>query len=169
MKYIIQLLVILLYGQVVVSEEFLPLAEDGVHDKSGSAIEFLQEPQQALKDFPLDNAGAVDWVRTLQDGYIEPRKGVTGKEKMVAIDLDIIMKNTSTMPFVSFSHKNHTEWLTCSNCHTGIFMPQVGGNFITMAAILEGEYCGTCHGKVAFSTYNCDGCHKIDDNQSGLR
>ncbi|MDH3354215.1 MAG: cytochrome c3 family protein [Chromatiales bacterium] len=157
------------YGVIATAEDFLPLINDGVHDNQSGAIGLLQEPEKALKDFPLDNAGAIDWVKTLADGSIEPRKGLTGKEKMVAIDLDIIMKNTSTMPFVSFSHKNHTEWLTCSDCHTKIFMPQVGGNFITMASILNGDYCGTCHGKVAFSLYNCARCHKTDGNQSGLR
>lgn len=67
--------------QMVAAGEYTALNEDSVHDKGNPALELLQEPQQALKDFPLDNAGSIDWVKTLNDGHIEPRKGVTGKEK----------------------------------------------------------------------------------------
>ena len=169
MNKFIQLLCLLLFWQVVTAGDFVPLSGDGIHDKSGAAIDLLQEPAEALADFPRDNSGVVDWVATLDNGLIDPRKGLTGNEKMADIDLNIVMKNTSTMPFVSFSHKNHTKWLTCSNCHVKIFLPQVGGNFITMADILEGEYCGVCHGKVAFTPFNCFRCHQIPADEANLR
>jgi len=148
---------------------FTPLAEDGIHDPQSPAFELLQPPQQALQHLPLDKRGNPNWVASLQDGHIQPRTGVTGKEKMQPIDLDIIMKNTASMPHVRFSHKVHTQWLTCSNCHSRIFLPQVGGNFVTMASIIEGQYCGVCHGKVAFTHLDCERCHSEAQAKTGLR
>jgi c(7)-type cytochrome triheme protein len=34
-------------------------------------------------------------------------------------------------------------------------------NAITMAKIQAGEYCGACHGKVAFPVEACGRCHAI--------
>lgn len=147
----------------------VPLAEDGIHDIQNPAFALLQEPSQALSNFPVDPNGKTDWVRTMQDGHIAPRTGVTGEEKMKEVDLDITMKNTASMPHVLFSHRIHTQWLTCSNCHSRIFLPQIGGNFITMAKILEGQYCGVCHGKVAFPTLDCARCHSLQSGNKGLR
>lgn len=145
------------------------LSEDGIHDPQNPAFPLLQEPAEALANLPVDANGKTDWVKTLQNGHIAPRNGVAGTEKMKEVDLDITMKNTASMPHVLFSHKVHTQWLTCSNCHSRIFLPQVGGNFITMARIMQGEYCGVCHGKVAFSTLNCDRCHVVPNEKTGLR
>ncbi|MEN8169372.1 MAG: c(7)-type cytochrome triheme domain-containing protein [Pseudomonadota bacterium] len=147
----------------------MPLAEDGIHDPTNPAFELLQEPADALMNLPVDINGMTDWVKTLQNGHIAPRKGVTGKEKMKVVDLDITMKNTASMPHVMFSHQAHTQWLTCSNCHSRIFLPQIGGNFITMAKIVEGEYCGVCHGKVAFTALDCERCHTVPNKKTGLR
>ena len=129
----------------------------------------LQEPAEAMANLPVDANGRINWVKTLQNGHIAPRNGVTGTEKMKVVDLDITMKNTASMPHVLFSHKVHTQWLTCSNCHSRIFLPQIGGNFITMAKIVEGEYCGVCHGKVAFSSLDCERCHTVETSTRGLR
>lgn len=146
-----------------------PLAEDGIHDREGPAFNLLQEPVEALANLPVDSTGAIDWVKTIQDGHIAPRSGVSSEERMKAVELDITMKNTASMPHVLFSHQVHTQWLTCSNCHSRIFLPQIGGNFVTMAKIMEGEYCGVCHGKVAFSVLNCDRCHSVPNAKPGLR
>ena len=35
------------------------------------------------------------------------------------------------------------------------------GNAISMAKILDGEYCGVCHGAVSFPLTECDRCHSI--------
>lgn len=150
-------------------QQIEPLANDGIHDTDNPAFPLLQEPAQALANLPVDVNGLTDWVKTIQNGYIAPRSGVTGDEKLKEVDLDITMKNTASMSHVLFSHRVHTQWLTCSNCHSRIFLPQIGGNFITMAKILEGEYCGVCHGKVAFSPLNCDRCHSVANPRQGLR
>jgi len=151
-------------GQVV------PLAQDGIHDPTDSAVKVLQEPSEGMKDFPRDNAGIINWVKVLNQDLIEPRMSKDGKGIMYPIDFDIIFKNTGSMPNVRFPHLPHTQWLTCANCHPAIFLPQKGGNPITMSAIIQGKYCGVCHGKVAFPpTMNCGRCHSVPRESPGLR
>lgn len=169
MQRLLYTLVLLLITTAVSAEDIVPLAADGIHDTQNPAFNLLQEPAEALANMPVDNNGKVDWVKTLRNGHINPRNGVAGNEKMKEVDLDITMKNTASMPHVMFSHRVHTQWLTCSNCHSRIFLPQMGGNFITMAKIMEGKYCGVCHGKVAFSTLDCERCHTVANEKSGLR
>ena len=149
-----------------------PLAVDGIHDPTNPAIEFLQDPTESMKDFPKDRRGEVDWVKALQQGYIEPRKSVSGDEWegveiMQEMDLDIIMTNTQFMPHVRFPHLEHTQWLSCGNCHPAIFIPQEHANPISMEKILKGEFCGRCHDKVSFSLYTCERCHSIPHEGSG--
>lgn len=157
-------------GQFQVDGRDVPPAKDGVHDPTDEAVQILADPGLAMKDFPRDSEGLVDWVQALEKGYINPRKGLTGKEEMFPVDFDIIFTNTQSMPYVRFPHKQHTEWLTCGNCHPLIFIPQKGGNPITMSAIIQGQFCGVCHGKVAFGpTYNCGRCHSVPQEISVKR
>ncbi|RMD79395.1 MAG: hypothetical protein D6809_03735, partial [Gammaproteobacteria bacterium] len=151
--------------------EVVPVQEDGIHDPSDPAVQFvLQQPVVAMKDFLRDNRGIIDWVKTLEQGYIQPRETLTGEPGMFPVDFDIIFKNTASMPYVRFPHKPHTEWLTCANCHPAIFLPQKGANPITMSAIIQGKYCGVCHGKVAFPpTRNCGRCHSVPREKPGRR
>lgn len=169
MRTLLFITAFLLANLAQAERQLLPLAEDGIHDAENPSFKLLQEPAEALANMPLDVTGMTDWVKTIQDGHIAPRNSVTGDEKMKEVDLDITMKNTASMPHVMFSHQAHTQWLTCSNCHSRIFLPQIGGNFITMAKIMEGEYCGVCHSKVAFSLLNCDRCHSVANEKAGLR
>jgi len=73
--------------------------------------------------------------------------------------LNIVREVKGSMPDVVYPHKQHTEWLDCSNCHPAIFIPQKGANQISMASILLGQKCGVCHGKVAFPVSECRKCH----------
>jgi c(7)-type cytochrome triheme protein len=75
------------------------------------------------------------------------------------MDLNIVREVKGSMPDVVYPHKQHTEWLDCSNCHPKIFIPQKGANQISMASILLGQKCGVCHGKVAFPVSECRLCH----------
>ncbi|MBI5451712.1 MAG: cytochrome c3 family protein [Gammaproteobacteria bacterium] len=145
-----------LTGDVVLVEN------DGIHDPSNDTVKVLQQPYEAMSGFPRDTQGILDWVKVLDDGKIAPRGSIDGSEEMFPVDFDIIFKNTASMPFVRFPHRPHTEWLTCANCHPAIFIPQKGANPITMSQIIEGKYCGVCHGKVAFPpTMNCGRCHSV--------
>lgn len=152
-----------LHGKVI------PLAEDGIHDPEDDAVAMLQVPGNALADFPRDKHGLIDWIGVVDNGVINPRADVQGQEKITPVDFDVIMKNTASMPYVLFPHMPHTKWLTCQNCHPGIFLPQKGGNFISMAAVMQGDYCGVCHGKVSFPPLECARCHSVPKESAGFR
>ena len=147
----------------------VPLAEDLIHDPENESIDVLQAPYEALEDFPRDSGGLIDWIGAIDNGLITPRSVLEGDAEMHAVDLDLVLRNTSSMPFVKFPHLPHTKWLTCENCHPSIFLPQNGGNFITMADIMEGKYCGVCHGKIAFPPLECARCHSIPKDTGDIR
>ena len=147
---------------LVAAPGWKPLAEDGLHDPASPAIGILQEPEDALSLLPPDSAGnRVSWIRALRESYIEPRTNIFPETKIEVLDMDIVMEQTGEMPLVLFPHKPHTEWLDCSNCHDRIFVEKVDANPINMFAILAGEYCGQCHGAVAFPLTECNRCHSI--------
>ena len=139
-----------------------PLAQDGLHDPLSPAMGLLQEPAEALSQLPPDTAGnRVAWIRALREQYIEPRTNIFPETKIEVLDMDIVMERTGELPMVLFPHKPHTEWLDCSNCHDRIFKKEVDANPINMFAILAGEYCGQCHGAVAFPLTECNRCHSV--------
>jgi c(7)-type cytochrome triheme protein len=121
----------------------------------------LQAPQEAYASFPRDARGRPDWARALREGVIQPRSGVAGNAPAAAaLDLDVLMKNTAQMPWVKFGHQAHTQWLTCASCHDALFTPRAGANPTNMTAIFQGESCGACHGRVAFTPlFTCERCH----------
>ena len=135
--------------------------KDGIHDPLNSATIILQNPKEALFDFPKTRAGnQVDWVKALDDGKIKPRNPVEGEDVLsIIMDLNIVMEVKGSMNDVVFPHRPHTAILDCSNCHPAIFIPQSGANKITMAENLMGKKCGVCHGKVAFPLSKCVVCH----------
>ncbi|MBX9633564.1 MAG: c-type cytochrome [Magnetospirillum sp.] len=138
-----------------------PQSTDGIHDPINPGTDALQPPREAFGELPKSNAGnRIDWVKSLQSGAITPRVDIAdpNKQKQV-MDLDIIREVKGSMPDVVYPHKQHTEWLDCAQCHPKIFVPKKGGNAISMAAILMGQYCGACHGKVAFPVSECTKCH----------
>lgn len=144
--------------------EWNPLAEDGIHDPDNPALSVLQEPGDALSQLPMDTGNIgnkVRWVQALEEGYIDPRTNIYPDTQLEVLDLDIIMKNTGSAGYVLFPHDKHTAWLDCSNCHDKIFASKAGETPISMLMILSGEYCGRCHGAVAFPLTACKRCHSI--------
>jgi c(7)-type cytochrome triheme protein len=138
-----------------------PPTEDGIHDPQNPGTGMLQWPSEAFADFPKSNDGnMVDWVATLKDGKIAPwyEFGKPATEPFL-FDLVIVREVKGSMPNVVFPHEAHTRWLDCSNCHDEIFRPEKGANQISMAAILLGQKCGVCHGRVAFPVTDCRRCH----------
>ncbi|MBK9132621.1 MAG: cytochrome c, class I [Gammaproteobacteria bacterium] len=140
-----------------------PPWEDGIHDPENEATHALQPPKEAYAGLPTTTFGNhVDWVKALDDGLLRPRwDRVNSNEEPFVMDLDIVRPVKASMPDVVFPHRQHTEWLFCSNCHPAIFVPQKGANQISMSAILLGQKCGVCHGKVSFpiTTASCKKCH----------
>lgn len=70
---------------------------------------------------------------------------------------------TEDIPAATFPHFVHRMQFKCHVCHDSIIVMKAGANPITMDAIQDGKFCGTCHnGKVAFqATFNtCPRCHR---------
>lgn len=131
-------------------------------DESNPDLQKLQRIDEATRGLPYDLNGFPDWMKALNSGLIKPRAGLTGKETMEVLNLDIVMRNTKEMPFVKFPHRSHTLWLACSNCHPDPFPAKAGASDIRMANIFRGEYCGKCHDRVAFITFfSCHRCHSV--------
>jgi c(7)-type cytochrome triheme protein len=141
-----------------------PLAKDGVHDPANPGLKLLQEPNDGLANLPPDVVGnKVRWVKALEEGLIAPRTNILPDTKIRVLDLDVIMPRTAEMPMVRFPHRQHTEWLDCSNCHEHLFKSQAGATVkVNMFEILSGEYCGLCHGAVSFPLTECKRCHSVE-------
>jgi c(7)-type cytochrome triheme protein len=139
----------------------LPPSEDSIHDPGNDGTLLLQPPLAAFDLLPRSSAGnRVDWVKALGEQKITPRADrLDAKAAPIVMDLNIVREVKGSMPDVVYPHKQHTEWLDCSNCHPAIFIPQKGANQISMASILLGQKCGVCHGKVAFPVSECRLCH----------
>jgi c(7)-type cytochrome triheme protein len=142
--------------------QWQPLKEDGLHDTTNPSLEVLQNPADALSRLPADSAGnKVDWARAIRDGYIAPRSRLREDKPVRILESSILMNATGSLPRVRFPHETHTRWLDCSNCHEQIFKSKAGETPVTMSAILEGNYCGVCHGAVAFPLTECNRCHTV--------
>ena len=125
-----------------------------------------------LKSFPRDAVGNIDWVKAfgalektgpvykMGKALITPKGTFDPKApETPPFPFDIDIPAVGAMPDVVFPHFPHTFWLDCANCHPGIFIMKKGANPISMVKIVDGEFCGRCHGKVAFTISNCTRCH----------
>ena len=139
---------------------------------------FLEELHYSHQDFlriyetlPRDEENKVDWERATREGFIEPLASISVEsEEEFIMDLKVVIKfNDMLIKDVVFSHAVHTYWLNCNSCHPRIFRPEIAANRMTMKEIREGQYCGVCHGMVAFPTNvvdapnfraNCLRCHR---------
>lgn len=125
----------------------------------------------ALNALPQDPYGGVNWTAAVVKGIINPRPSL---EPDVVDDpplkLNIFIEaKVPLMNNVIFPHSIHTYWLDCKNCHPKIFLPEAGANPISMDEIFKGQWCGRCHGKVAFGFWpreNCLRCHIIYKGES---
>jgi len=77
---------------------------------------------------------------------------------------DVIINNyadAAGMRPVVFPHWFHRIRFRCKVCHADLgFKFKAGGNKITMAKIINGQYCGACHnGQISWSVENCNMCH----------
>lgn len=122
----------------------------------------------ALSVLPQDQAGLVNWSLSAIRGYITPMDYISEKKEedtgSYKLDFIVFQAKVPYMADVLFPHSLHTYWLSCNNCHPKIFKPEVGGNPMRMKDIENGEFCGKCHGKVAFPLSpdaNCRRCHTL--------
>lgn len=136
--------------------------DDSLHDMDNPALANLQQPSEALASLPKDSAGNyVNWVKALTEGHISPRTNIYEETKINVIDLDIYMDLNGSLPVVRFPHREHTMWLDCENCHEKIFKYKAGETKFSMTDILNGKFCGQCHGAVAFPLTECRRCHSV--------
>lgn len=125
----------------------------------------------ALDALPKDPAGNVNWTAAVVKGYINPRPSLDPNvEDELPLNLNVFIEaKVPLMANVLFPHSIHTYWLSCNNCHPKIFIPEAGANPISMDEIFKGQWCGRCHGKVAFTFWprdNCVRCHIVLKGQS---
>ena len=160
-------LVLLLLATAILSANYwAPLGRDGLHDPANPSLSVLQEPAEALGVLPLDLAGnMVNWVEALEQGLIEPRTSLYNEREPEILDTTVLMKNTNEMAHVTFPHRPHTQWMSCEACHDSIFVAEIDANPINMGKILDGEYCGICHGAVSFPLTECDRCHNTEKTE----
>jgi len=107
--------------------------------------------------------GWFDW-KSLLATLEEPKKEEEFNEDI------IFVINDSMMPDVMFPHRIHNYWFSCKVCHSGIFKPKKGANDFQMKDNWDGNYCGRCHGKVAYAPKgfeNCIRCHSVKSQKAG--
>ncbi len=116
---------------------------------------------------PKDRYGLIDWAAIVRKNMIKPRHSINPNDsEMPPMDLDIIIKAKGDyVNDVKYPHWIHTYWLKCEVCHAtkggAIFIPARGSNNMTMVGIVQGKWCGRCHGKVAFPLTDCQRCHTV--------
>jgi c(7)-type cytochrome triheme protein len=104
----------------------------------------------------------IDWNKALEDGLLQPANklsidpsGEIGFANTILLEAEWPM-----VPDATFPHGRHTKWLDCNDCHPNIF--NIKKKFtagLRMGSIIELQYCGICHGTVAFPLTDCSRCH----------
>lgn len=109
----------------------------------------------------------IDWVEAMNKGLIAPVNYLTLKPPSdVAIIKPLLLEaEWSSIPPAVFSHKIHSRWLDCNNCHPDIFnIKKKTTKHFAMNRILQREFCGVCHLTVAFPMNDCKRCHSDRPN-----
>lgn len=133
-------------------------------------IESQGRPEsRATSVLPMNPRGYVDWMQALREGRIQPRHSLEKEPppESTPLKLDIVFKINKAYPVpdVLFPHEPHTMWLDCNNCHPALFVMKQGANPVSMDRIIKGEFCGRCHGVVAFPISDCFRCHSRPKDQ----
>jgi c(7)-type cytochrome triheme protein len=109
----------------------------------------------------------IDWSQALAKGLIKPVHYLTVKPPSdIAIIKPLLLEaEWAGIPPAIFSHKVHTQWLDCNNCHPDIFNIKLKTTkHFAMDRILKREFCGVCHLSVAFPMNDCKRCHSDRPN-----
>jgi c(7)-type cytochrome triheme protein len=130
----------------------------------GKVVSKKHDFRAITANLPKERFGnGVDWEKAEKEkriSLVDYIEGVSIKRKAMDVRKDFsIAPNVKGMPEIIFSHEKHTVWNGCEVCHPEIFMVKKGQVKYTMVDIFEGEYCGVCHGKVAFPMMDCQRCH----------
>lgn len=106
----------------------------------------------------------IDWTEADAKGLIKPKDFIEGvsfekKKMMVNLRNEPRKPKLPGLPDIIFSHAKHVVWAGCGMCHPDTFALETGKTPMTMEAIINGEFCGECHGSVAFPLNDCSRCH----------
>jgi c(7)-type cytochrome triheme protein len=112
---------------------------------------------------PKDKYGLVDWAKLVRENIIKPKPSLDpNADEMPPLKMDVVIPAKGDfVNDVLYPHEMHTYWLKCEVCHPKIFVPAKGQNNMTMVGIVQGKWCGRCHGKVAFPLTDCNRCHTV--------
>lgn len=126
----------------------------------------------AFDALPKDQMGLVDWSKAVTGGYIQPRGTLMGEKEPKTEgyfeNLMVMKVKIDAIPDVIFPHGAHTYWLSCESCHPDPFPKKKGRSNFTMGDIINGKYCGKCHGTVAFAPNAFSGCNRCHNlNKAG--
>jgi len=121
--------------------------------------------EELRKNLPEGRFGnEIDWAAASRLKKVVPRDYIEGvsfdrpKLKHDQGDLNLDSK-LAGLPDIFFSHKEHAVWNSCELCHPDLFALKVGTSDYSMQEIFAGQYCGVCHGSVAFPLQDCGRCH----------
>jgi c(7)-type cytochrome triheme protein len=114
--------------------------------------------QKAEELLPKDEMEEIDWMAALRQEIIRPRSTIDGRgPEPFVFKFDFYLPGPDPMFDAYFPHSSHTQWLGCESCHPAIFPKR--GTEMTMDQIMAGEFCGVCHGRIAFALDSCARCH----------
>jgi c(7)-type cytochrome triheme protein len=112
--------------------------------------------------FPKTRYGnQIDWGLALEEKWIEPVRYLSVPpmpDNVVDKKVEMDAAWSGVSPSV-FPHRKHTNWLDCNDCHPEPFRIQEKQTGVRMSRILNKEFCGHCHGSVAFPLTDCVRCH----------
>ncbi len=130
-------------------------------------IEYGKEKFSRLSKLPKAKFGnGIDWVKALEKRMISPVNMLAIKPPEVAVIKPLLLEaEWANIPPAIFSHKVHSQWLDCNNCHPDIFnIKKKTTKHFAMERILRREFCGVCHLTVAFPMNDCKRCHSDSPN-----
>lgn len=115
--------------------------------------------QKQLPAAPYGNK--IDWVKAFERGLIKPKRSMNNDFAPIVMDRTLkLHAEMSGIPPAVFPHKTHEEWLGCENCHPDIFnIKKKTTKHFSMWRILNKEFCGVCHLRIAFPLDDCKRCH----------
>jgi len=131
-------------------------------DKCHTGNAATSADSRKLDDLPRAQYGnGVNWSAAIAAGTIKPVASLTPGFKPIALDTTLDLEaEWNFVPPAVFPHKEHVRWLDCANCHPAIFnIRKKSTQHFSMRYILAGEFCGTCHLRVAFPLDDCRRCH----------
>ncbi len=143
----------------------------------GERLKQYPSKPPAFDALPKDETGQINWVKAYNQGLIRPRSSLTKIEEDEGHEgfynnLIFMQVKVHLMADVVFPHGMHTYWLNCNSCHPKPFKEAKGGNNIQMKEIFDGQWCGKCHGTVAFTPAaytNCRRCHVLPKKPLGQK